>query len=195
MHWITRIILTTFAMLLLILWLLPATQRTATLTWGGILLVTSCILYLAVAFRRLLGTWRGLGAVAAMLFLALVWLRWQWPLRWSGMPLLQNLNFLISLLAWGLFIGLYASSLFLLIYRDASVVFIAMAWMIYLLLMLAITAQYERLGDLQAALLAEQLLWGAPLLWSVGMACLAPLAFLGHLVILLVKEVKGLNAQ
>lgn len=195
MRWITRAILAVFVALLLIFWLLPATRRTIGVTWGGIALTAGCVLYLSVAHRRLLGSWRSFGTVATMLLLALVWLRWQWSLWGSAQPLLQNVNVVISLLAWGLFIGLYASSLFLLIYEDASVVFMGAAWAVYLLLMLAIGSQYRRLGNLTSASLGEQTFWGVPILWTTGIWCLALPAFLVHFVLLLIKELKAWNTQ
>lgn len=195
MRWITRITWFITVGVLLIFGLLPASQRATWVTWVGIALTTSCVLYLSFAYRRLLGTWRGFGIMAAMLFITLGWLRWQWSLWGSAIPLLQNLNVVISLLAWGLCVGLYGSSLFLLVYEDASVVFMAAAWVLYLLLVLTIGRQYGRLGNLTAVPLGEQLLWGVPLLWTMGIGCLAPLAFLGHFVILLIKELRAWNVQ
>lgn len=191
MRWITRAVLVVFVTLLLVFWLLPAAHRTAAVTWMGVLLAAGSAVYLSLAYRHFLSTWRGFGALAAGSFLTLVWLRWQWSLWSSPVPLLQSLNAVISLLAWGLLIAVFISSVLLLIRKDASVAFMGLAWVLIPLVLLAVGTRYGRLDQFSAAPLSEQVFWGMPLLWALGMLCLGPLAFLGHFMILLVKELKA----
>jgi hypothetical protein len=99
------------------------------------------------------------------------------------------------MLAWALFISLYISSLLLVIYEDASVAFLAASWLINLLLLLAVGAQYGRLGILTAASLGEQLFWGVPLVWVTTIWCLALPAFFVHFALLLIKELRAWEVQ
>jgi len=119
---------------------------------------------------------------------ALAWLRWQWSLWWSPVPLLHNVNVVVSLLAWTLLIAMFVSSLLLLIRKDASVAFMGIAWILIPLILLAVGVQYQTLARFSNAGLPEQMLWGVPLLWAMGMLCFAPLAFLAHYALLLFKE-------
>jgi hypothetical protein len=195
MRWITLVVLLLFVSLLLIFWALPTTQRLDWVIWTGATLFTVCVVYLSLAYRRFLATRRGFGAVTALLCLALVWLRWEWQLWGANASLLQNANLVVSLLTWGLVIGLGISSLLLLILKDASVIFLAASWLIYLLLITAVGIQYREMENLTTAPLGEQLFWGVPLMWATGVMCLAPPAFLVHLMILLIKELKARSAQ
>lgn len=188
MRWIDRSVLAFFVMLLIAFWFLPAAQRGAVVTWTGVLITTGCALYLSLAYRRLLGTWRGFASLAISSMAALAWLRWQWPLWWSHIALLQNANLVASLLAWVLLIALFASSVTLLVYEDASVAFMGLAWVLIPLVLLAVGVQYGSMERFTDAPLGEQLFWGIPLLWALAMVCLGPLAFLGHYVILLIRE-------
>jgi hypothetical protein len=195
MRGLTRTIQVIFVALLFILWLLPSSQNTAGVTWIAIALATGCALYLSVAHRRFLRTWRGFGSVTVILFLVLTWLRWEWYLWGSDAPLLQNVNLVVSMLACALFISLYISSLLLVIYEDASLAFLGASWLMNLLLLLAIGAQYGRLGTLTATSLGEQLFWGVPLAWVTSIWCLALPAFFVHLTLLLIKELKAWKVQ
>jgi hypothetical protein len=191
MRWITRTVLVLLAGLLLVFWLLPVSQRTAGVTWSGILLITGCTLYLSFAYHRLLSTWRGFSALTAGSFLTLAWLRWQWSLWTSPVPGVQNANIVVSLLAWILLIAVFISSVLLLIRRDASVAFMGLAWALIPLVLLGVGLQYGRLDRFTAAPLGDQLFWGMPLLWGLGMLCLGPLVFLGHYAILLARELNA----
>lgn len=195
MRWVTSAVLLLFVSLLLVIWVLPTTQRPDWVIWTGATLFTVCVVYLSLAYRRFLATRRGFGAVTALLCLALVWLRWEWQLWSVDVPLLQNVNLVVSLLAWGLVISQGISSLLLLILKDASVIFLAFSWLIYLLLITAMGIQYGEMENLTAAPLGEQLFWGVPLLWATGIVCLAPPAFLVHLMILIIQEFKARSAQ
>lgn len=191
MHWITRVVQILFITLLVVFWLLPTAQRTATLTWIGLLLITGGGVYLSLVYRHLLSTWRGFGALIACSFLSLVWLRWQWPLWQSSTPFLRNANVVVGLLAWALLIAVFISSALLLIRKDASVTFMGLAWILIPLILLAVGTRYDYLGQFSAAPLGEQVFWGVPLLWALGMLCLGPLAFVGHFLILIIKELKA----
>lgn len=191
MRWITRSVLVVFVTLLMVFWLLPAVKRTIVVTWMGVLVATGSAAYLSLAYRQFLSTWRGFGFVTALSFLALVWLRWRWSLWSSPVSLSQNANAVVSLLAWELFIAVFISSVLLLIQKDASVAFMGLAWALIPLVLLAVGTRYGRLDRFSAAPLGEQAFWGVPLLWALGMLCLGPLAFLGHFVILLAKELKA----
>jgi hypothetical protein len=188
MRWITRAVLIFLAILLLLFWLLPATQRSAAL-WTGCALTTGCALYLSLAYRRLLSTWRGFGALAVGLFLSLAWLRWQWPLWWSP---LQNVNLVVSLLAWALLIAVFISSVLLLIRKDASVAFMGLAWVLIPLVLLAVGVQYGRMEHFMTqAPPGDLVFWTVPLMWALAMLCLGPPAFLAHYVVLLFKELNS----
>lgn len=191
MRWITRAVLIFLAALLFFFWLLPATQRSTAAMWIGCALTTGCALYLSLAYRRLLSTWRGFGALTVGLFLSLAWLRWQWSLWWSPLSPLQNVNVVVGLLAWALLIAVSISSVLLLIQKDASVAFMGMAWVLVPLVLLAVGLQYQRLEHFTQAPLGDQAFWGVPLIWALAMLCLGPLAFLAHYVILLVKELNS----
>jgi hypothetical protein len=188
MYWANRITLIVFTVLLALFWLSPKIHNSTVLTWAGILLVTGCALYLSFAYCRFLSMWRGLGAPAALLLLTLTWLHWQWPLWGSPIPLLQRVNIVVSLLAWALFIAVFISSTLLLIRKDASVIFMGLAWVLIPLVLLAVGMRYERFDQFTAASLGERIFWGPLLLWALGMLCLGPLAFAGHFLILLIKE-------
>jgi hypothetical protein len=189
MRWITRAVSILFVMLLFFLWLSPATQRSATTLWIGCALTTGCALYLSLAYHRLLSTWRGFGALTVGLFLSLAWLRWQWPL-WSS-PL-QNVNLVVSLLAWALLIAVSISSVLLLIWKDASVAFMGLAWLLIPLVLLAVGVQYGRMEHFMTqAPPGDRIFWAVPLMWALAMLCLGPLAFLAHYVVLLVKELSS----
>ena len=189
-RWITRAILVVFVTLLIIFWLLPAAQRTTAVTWGGASLITVCAFYLSFAYHRPLATWRGFGALAAVCFATLAWLRWRplTPLPWSSFPLLQNANTVVGLLAWASLIAVFISSVLLLIRKDASVALMGLAWVLVPLILLAVGAHYGRMEHLRQAPLGEQTFWGVPLVWAITMLCLGPPAFLIHYAILLIKE-------
>jgi hypothetical protein len=189
MRWITRAVSILFVMLLFFLWLSPATQGSATALWIGCALITGCALYLSLAYRRLLSTWRGFGALTVGLFLSLAWLRWQWPLWSSPLSHLQNVNLVVSLLAWALLIAVFISSVLLLIWEDASVAFMGLAWGLVFLVLLAVSLQYGCMGHFMTqSPPADRIFWAVPLMWALSMLCLGPLAFLAHYVVLLVKE-------
>jgi hypothetical protein len=188
MRWITRAALVFLAALLFLFWLLPAIQRSAAAMWIGCALTTGCALYLSLAYRRLLSTWRGFGALVVGLFLSLAWLRWQWPLWWSP---LQNVNLVVSLLGWALLIAVSISSVLLLIRKDASVAFMGLAWVLIPLVLLAVGLQYGRMEHFTQAPLGDRAFWGVPLMWALAMLCLGPLAFLAHYVVLLVEELNS----
>jgi hypothetical protein len=105
--------------------------------------------------------------------------------------LLQSLNAVVSLLAWALLIAVFISSVLLLIRKDVSVAFMGLAWVLIPLVLLAVGTRYGRLDQFSAAPPGEQVFWGVPLLWALGMLCLGPLAFMGHFMILLAKELKA----
>ena len=191
MRWITRAVLILFVMLLFFLWLSPATQRSAAALWIGCALTTGCALYLSLAYRRLLNTWKGFGALAVGLFLSLAWLRWQWPLWGSPLSLLQNVNLVVGLLAWALLIAVFVSSVLLLIQKDASVAFMGLAWVLVPLVLLAIGMQYGRMEHFTQAPLGDQSFWAVPMMWALAMLCLGPPAFLVHYAVLLVKELSS----
>lgn len=159
--------------------------------WTGILLVSGSAVYLSLTYRQLLSTWRGFGTLVSLAFLTLVWLRWQWPLWSSPVSLLQNVNIAVSLLAWALLIGVFISSILLLIQEEASVVFMGLAWVLIPLVLLTVGVRYGQFEHFMAAPLGEQAFWAVPLLWALGVLCLGPLAFLGHFMILVVKELKA----
>jgi hypothetical protein len=192
MRWITRAVSIFLAILLLLFWLLPATRRSVAALGVGCALITGCALYLSLAYHRPLSTWRGFGALAVGLFLSLAWLRWQWSLWWS---LLQNVNLVVSLLAWALLIATSISSVLLLIQKDASVAFMGLAWVLIPLVLLAVGLRYGRMEHFMTqAPLGDLVFWGMPLLWALAMLCLGPLAFLAHYVALLVKELKDVDS-
>ena len=186
MRWITRAVSIILAVSLLIFWLLPASRRSAAMLWVECLLITSCALYLSFAYHRFLGDWRGFGVVSVGLFLSLAWLRWP-----SAIFPGRNVNLVIGLLAWALFVAVSISSILLLIRKDASLIFMGAAWLLIPLILLLVGRQYGQMERLVQAPLAEQTLWGVPLTWALAMLCLGPPGFFAHCVILLVKELSS----
>ena len=191
MRWLTRINSFLFVSLFLLFWWLPLDQMPVWVMWSGIILTSVCALYLSLACRRKLATWRGFGVLVVALLLTLTWLNWQWALWQSQSLLLRNFNAAISLLAWAVGIGVGISSVLLLIYQDASVIFLAVSWFMCPILLLGVGTQYEQLAQLSATPLGQQLPWGVPFMWMVGVWCLAPPVFFVHLGIVVYREFKA----
>jgi hypothetical protein len=187
MHWLTRTILSIIIALLLICLLLPIDRMPGWGVWLGVLLMAVCSLYLVLTYRHIVGTWRSFGVLVIALYLTLAWLHWQWSLWESPVFLLQNLNTAISLLAWALCVAVGVSSLLLLIYRDASVVFLAA--------ILGVSLQYGQMEQFSATPVGQQLPWGVLITWMMGMLCLAPPAFLIHFGMAIYKEIKAGQAS
>jgi hypothetical protein len=191
MLWINRAILALLVTSLIAFSLLPAVQNSPVVAWACILLITGCALYLALVYHRPLSTWHGFGILAVLTFLALTWLRWQRPLWPPLAPHIQTVNLIVGLLTWVLLIALFASTILLLVHKDASILFMALAWVLLPTILIAVGNQYPHLNAFNQAPLGEQAFWGIPLLWTLTVLCLGPLAFLAHLLALLAKELGG----
>jgi len=191
MRWITRTILVILTVTFFVSWLLPTNQMPGWGVWVGILLVTGCSFYLSLVYRHFVGTWRGFVVLTMALYAALTWLRWQWWLWESPLFLVQNLNVIVCLLAWVLCIGLGISSLLLLIYHDAGVIFLSISWLICPLFMLIARVQYGQLDQFLAAPLGQQLPWGVLMMWMEVIWCCAPPLLLFQLGMALYKELKA----
>ena len=158
------------------------------MVWAIVLGATGGALYLAFAYRRALSTWRGFAAVSAGCFATLAWLQWR-PVVWrSPAAVVDAINMSAGLLTWALLLAVFVSSALLLIYRDTSVAFTAIATVLVMLILLVTSAQYARLEAFSNAPLAQQSFLGVPLVWGVLMLCLGPLAFVAHTLRLLIRE-------
>jgi hypothetical protein len=105
---------------------------------------------------------------------------------------LQSVDVIAGLLAWALFIAVFIISVMMLVRRDASVAFMGIAWVLVPSILLAVGVRYGNMERLSSAPLAEQALWGVPIMWALVMLCLGLPAFFIHGCILLIKE---LNAR
>ncbi len=164
----------------------PALRTRPLLFWGGLLLITTLSICLSLFAHRPLATWPGLLAAAGCTLLALVYLAQ--PQIADPSPIRQACRVVISLLAWSSWIATAIAGVVLLIRKDASVPFLAIAWTCFPLLLIGLSWRYGQIDRFLGAPLEEQLVWMTPLLWMVGAFCLGPIAFLSHLLILLKKE-------
>lgn len=191
MQWVNRGVQVLLAASLMAFLLLPTIQDNLLATWAGILLITGCALYLSLLYRDVLTTWHSFSVLTMLIFLALAWFRWQWSTWLPFTPYSQRINLAIGLLTWTLLIALFVSSILLLVRKDASIVFMALSWVLLPMILIAVGNQYPDLTTFYQAPLSEQAFWGVPLLWAFSMLCLGPLAFLGHFLVLLTKELKN----
>ena len=165
--------------------LLPANQQTDVLSWLVIAFVSISTIYLAIAWRQHLGRWHGWFAVVIGLFISLNWLRVQW---FAASPIVQQINIVVALWAWALFIAVFISSGLMLIYRGASVVFMGLAWLGLPIILLAMGATYGTTAVMDNAPLNGKLLLGVPILWVICVGGISLPIFLLQLLLLVRKE-------
>jgi len=171
----------------------PAFRAHPLLFWGGLLAITAFAICLSLLFHRSLATWPGLLAAAGLTLLALVYLSQRQVVDPS--PIRQACRVGVGLLAWSFWIATAVAGIVLLVRKDASVPFLAIAWICFPLLLIGLGWRYGQLNRFQETPVEEQLVWMTPLLWIIGAFCLGPIAFLAHLFILLKQELmEGLAA-
>jgi hypothetical protein len=176
----------------IVLGLLHDDQRTNDVEWISALLGLGCAIYLALAGRRWLGTWRGWLGVSDALLIAVVWLRSQWL---STNALTQHLNVSIAWLAWASFIAVFMSSALLLMRGDASVIFIGLACLIAPMALIALGEGYLTSDQTSMASLRDQVFWGVPLIWAICIGGLSFPAFLLHGLIALSQELDARGSR
>ncbi len=174
---------------MLFFWVTPSDTRANWLTWFGIGIVGFSAIILALSAHRVLGTWRGLSVVLGLHLAAQGWLQWQWDLWSSSLVFVRNLNVVAGLIIIETFVALTISIALLLIFRDASVMAMAIAWVSYPLILVGMMQRYTSFAALsyiperEGIALALPLCF-LPLLFSAGL-----LAFGAHLLILIGKEI------
>lgn len=186
-----RIVQAIFILTLLYFWIVPPTMRNDLIVWAGLFVVAVCALVLAIGAYRRLRTWRGLGVLLATHIAAQAWLQWQWNLWDSSIVLVRNLNVIAGLMAWATLVAITVSLVLLLIFRDASVIALAVGWLGWPLWLIATALRYRTLEGLDSAPFREQIVLIVP----TCLLCLLPIAgmiaFSMHGIRLAVKEVKG----
>ena len=189
--YIQRIIVLVLATILLYFWLTPVNERNDFLTWGSLFLFVICVSVLSMRFSMFLRRWRGLGALLALHIAAQAWLQVERGLWASPIVLIRNLNVLATLGVFGTLIAILISLTLLLVYQDASAIALASVWRGCPLFFILAMAHYGTLEQFSASGFRENILWLTPLclLWFLAVA--GAIAFLGHFVLLLIKEISG----
>ena len=186
-----RIVQAVFILTLLYFWVVPPTMRNDLIVYAGLGVVAICTLVLSLAYRSALRTWRGLGVLCATHIVVQAWLQWQWNLWDSAIVLVRNLNVIAGMLAWPSLVAITVSLVLLLIFRDASVIVLAIGWIGWPLWLIATALRYRTMDGLNSAPFREQIVLIVP----TCLLCLLPIAgmiaFLAHWIRLAVKEVKG----
>lgn len=173
----------------LFFWLTPPSERDFLLTLIGLGVTALCTLSLSVVFHRPLRTWRGFGVLLALHIAAQAWLQWQWDLWGSPITLIRNLNVIAGLIVFATLIAMFVSLVLLLIFRDASVIALTVAWLGYPVLLIGTALRYRTLDALNAAPLREQIVWLTPTCLLPFLAVAGGIAFLAHFIWLVVKEI------
>lgn len=177
--------------ILLFLWIVPVSQRSDLMTWVCLLVTGVCVVALSIAQRKRIGTWRGLSVLLVVHIVAQAWLQWQWDLWNSPVVLIRNLNVVAGLIVFATFIAMFASWVWLLVYRDASLPALAFVWIGWQLLLIITALRYHTLDNMDSAGMREQIVLIVPTCLLSFLAIAGVLAFLAHYVWLLVKEITG----
>ncbi len=167
---------------------LPTDQQTNALTWLVIALVSLSTIYVSLAWQRRLSRWRGWLGVVIGLFISLEWLRLQW---FATEPIVQHINIAIAMWAWALLIAVFISSILMLIYRGASVIFMGLAWLIVPIILLAMGALYGTSIRMDNAPLNGKLVLGVPLWWAICIGSVSLPIFLLQLLLVIRKEINA----
>jgi hypothetical protein len=166
-------------------------MRNDLVVYAGLGVVAICTLVLSLAYRSALRTWRGLGVLCAIHIAVQAWLQWQWSLWDSSIMVLRNLNVIAGMLAWASLVAITVSLVLLLIFRDASVIALTVAWLGWPLWLIAIALRYRTMDVLNNAPFREQIVLIVP----TCLLCLLPIAgiiaFSAHWIWLAAKEVRG----
>ncbi len=188
---IHRIILLVLAAILFYFWLTPVTERNDFLTWGSLFLFVICVSAISIRFSMFLRRWRGLSALLALHIAAQAWLQVEWGLWDSPIVLIRNLNVLATLVVFGTLVAILISLTLLLIYQDASAIALASVWLGCPLFFILAMSRYGTLEHFSDTGFRENIIWLTPLclLWFLAVA--GVIAFFGHFVLLLIKEISG----
>ncbi len=179
----------TFVMLFF--WLVPHDRRNDIVTFAAIVIASLSAVTLAGVFHRPLRTWRGFGSVLIMHVLSQAWLLWQWDLWNSPIEQIRNLNVVVGLVAITTLVVLLASLVLLLIFRDASVIALAVAWLGWPILLIGTALRFQTLANLDHMPAREQLLWAVPTCLLSFLVLAGGVAFPAHLIWLGIKEIVG----
>ncbi|MCL4395617.1 MAG: hypothetical protein M1482_12595 [Chloroflexi bacterium] len=190
-RYVNRILLISLAVVLLYFWLAPDDVRDGCATWGLLLLFVISLLGLSLRFSSLLRRWRGLGLLAVPHIAAQGWLQWQWNLWDSPSPLLRNLNAVVTLVVFGTLLGMLVSLLLILIYQDASAIALGAAWLGFPICLIVTMARYQTYERLSSLPLRDSMVLVTPVCLLSFLAVTGGMAFVGHLAVLLFKEISG----
>ncbi len=190
-RYLNRIILFVIGAVVLYFWLTPVSQRNVYLEWGGLLLFAICVIVLSLRFSMLLRRWRGFGALLGAHIAAQLWLQWQWRLWDSPIVLIRNLNTIATLAMFGTLLAMLISLVLLLIYRDASAIALAAAWIGFPILIIVTGWRYTTFEQFSNVGFRENIILMTPtcLLCFMGMAGL--FAFFAHYGLLVIEEISG----
>lgn len=166
--------------------LLPADQQTDDLTWLIIASISFSTIYLSLAWRRHLSRWRGWLSVVGGLFIGLEWLRVQW---FATTPVVEKITIVVALWSWALCIAVFISSVLMLIYRGASVVFMGLAWLGLPITLLTMGLIYKTSALMDSAPLNDKLLAGVSIWWIICIGGLSLPVFLIQMFLLARKEI------
>ena len=175
--------------ILLVLWIVPVSQRSELMTSAGLVGTGTCVVALSITLRHWLGTWRTLCMLLIVQIGAQAWLQWQWGLWNSPIVLIRNLNVVAGLIVFATFLALFASWSWLLVYRDASPTALALAWIGWQLLLIITALRYHTLDGMDSAGIREQIVLIVPVCLFSFLALAGGLGFLAHYIWLLVKEI------
>lgn len=176
---------------LLFFWLIPYSQRNDLITWIGILFTGFCTIFLSILSYRRLRTWRGLGVLLGLHIATQVWLQLQWNLWDSPIMLIHNLNVIAGLIAWITLVAITVSLLLLLIFQDASVIALAIAWLGWPILLLITMSHYRTMNGLDLASFREQMVLIVPICLLSFLLIAGSVAFWIHFIRLVIKEFAG----
>lgn len=188
---ISLIIVSIFVVVLLYFWVTPPAQRDASITWAGLFVTTVGTLSLSIVAHRILITWHGFGMVLLLHVAAQAWLQWQWNLWESPMPLIRNLNVIVGLVVFATLIALVVSLILLLIFRDASVIALAVAWLGCPILLLGTALRYQTYARLNDVPFREEMVLITPICLLPLLVIFGGIGFFAHYILLIGKEITG----
>jgi hypothetical protein len=186
---ISALIVSILVAMLLCFWATLPAQRDALVTWAGLFVIAAGTLSLSIVAHRELRTWRGFGMVLLLHVAAQAWLQWQWDLWDSPVTLIRNLNVVAGLVAFASLIALVVSLILLLIFRDASLIALAVAWLGCPILLLGTMSRYQTYAHLNDVAFREEILLIVPICLLPLLVIFGGIGFFAHYFLLIGKEI------
>jgi len=184
-----RAALAVFALTLLYFWIIPSDQRDTLAVWIGLGITALCAITLTLAAYDVFSTWRGFGALVITHIASQAWLQWQWDLWDSPVVLIRNLNVIVGLVLVATFCAMLVSITLLLIFRDASLIALGLAWLSCPALLMVSALRYRTFESLNVMPLREQIVLIVPMCLLFLCAGAGGIAFSVHLLALAIKEI------